>query len=161
MRVRILGEDLVLLKARPGRLGLIHKFCPHRRASLAYGLPTADGLRCSYHGWEYDAQGHCLDRPSETHRDALKDKVMTPAYPVQTLGGLIFAYLGPLPAPLLPRFDAYAEDGAIRTVGKVVVDCNWLQIMENSADPVHTEWLHGQILEFIRDDGKKLPLSRH
>ena len=160
LRVKILGEDLVLFKDRSGRLGLIAEYCPHRRASLAYGIPTDDGLRCPYHGWEYDTRGHCLDRPSENDRTALKDKAITPAYPVEELGGLIFAYLGPKPAPLLNRYDAYVEEGAIRTVGKTVVDCNWLQIMENSADPVHTEWLHGQVLEFVT--GKEsLALSRH
>ena len=52
-RVRLLGEDLVLFKDREGRLGLITEQCPHRRASLAYGIPTKDGIRCPYHGWEF------------------------------------------------------------------------------------------------------------
>ena len=46
---------------------------------------------------------------------------------------------------------------AIRTVGITRVHCNWLQIMENSLDPVHTEWLHGQLYEFVREkDGVKV-----
>ena len=52
-RVRLLGEDLVLFRDREGRLGLITEQCPHRRASLAYGIPTKDGIRCPYHGWEF------------------------------------------------------------------------------------------------------------
>jgi 5,5'-dehydrodivanillate O-demethylase oxygenase subunit len=38
-RVRLLGEDLVLFRDRLGRRGLVAEFCPHRRASLAYGIP--------------------------------------------------------------------------------------------------------------------------
>ena len=57
-RVRILGEDLVLFKDRTGRFGLIAEACPHRRASLAYGIPTEDG-RCPYHGWKFDGTGAC------------------------------------------------------------------------------------------------------
>ena len=32
-----------------------------------------------------------------------------------------------------------------------VVPVNWLQIMENSLDPIHTEWLHGHTYEFIKE----------
>lgn len=52
-RVRLLGEDLVLFRTRQGQLGLIAEQCPHRRASFAHGIPTHDGIRCPYHGWEY------------------------------------------------------------------------------------------------------------
>jgi len=147
-RVRLLGEDLVLFKDLEGRFGLIGEYCPHRRASLAYGIPSEDGIRCMYHGWHFDAQGNCIEQPFE-QRHALKDKKVTAGYPVQELGGLLFAYLGPAPAPLLPRFEALVGPGAIRHVSRQEIPCNWLQIMENSADPVHTEWLHGKLTEFI------------
>jgi len=35
--IRILGEDLVIFKTTKNNIGLVHKNCPHRRASLAYG----------------------------------------------------------------------------------------------------------------------------
>src|SRR5579871_5800997 len=100
-RVRVLGEDLVLFKDRTGALGLIGEFCPHRRASLAYGIPTEDGIRCPYHGWKFDAAGCCLEQPNEPEGSSFKDKVTTAAYPVQEFAGLIWGYLGPLPAPLI------------------------------------------------------------
>jgi 5,5'-dehydrodivanillate O-demethylase len=148
-RVRLLGEDLVLFKDRTGKLGLIGEFCPHRRASFAYGIPTEEGIRCPYHGWQFDGAGHCLEQPNEPAGSAFKDKVTTAGYPVQTMGGLIWAYLGPQPAPLLPRFDGYVVPGTIRHCARGVVNCNWLQIMENSVDPIHTEWLHGKLYEFL------------
>ncbi len=30
-----------------------------------------------------------------------------------------------------------------------MIPCNWLQIMENSVDAIHTEWLHGHLQEFV------------
>lgn len=165
-RVRLLGEDLVLYRSRAGKLGLIAEFCPHRRASLAYGFPTEEGIRCPYHGWMYNEHGACLDQPNEKS-SSFKDKINTPAYPVEELGGLIFAYLGPLPAPLLPRYDAYVVPGAIRMIGKAILPINWLQIMENSVDPVHTEWLHGHLFEAVKEKAAangglvKNPISRH
>jgi len=161
-RVRLLGEDLVLFKTRGGAFGLIEEQCPHRRASLAYGIPTAEGIRCPYHGWEFDGTGACIDQPNEPAGSNFKDKVRTPGYPVEALGGLLFAYLGPAPAPLLPRYDGFVAEGAIRMIGRAVVPCNWLQIMENSVDPVHTEWLHGKLYELQHEDeGAKVAISRH
>ena len=43
--VRILGEDLVLYKDKSGTIGLIERFCPHRRVDLSYGIPEDNGLR--------------------------------------------------------------------------------------------------------------------
>jgi 5,5'-dehydrodivanillate O-demethylase len=151
-RIRLLGEDLVLYRDRSGAFGLIAEFCPHRRASLAYGIPADDGIRCPYHGWKFDASGRCIEQPNEPPESAFKDKVRTAGYPVQELGGVLFAYLGPQPAPLLPRLDGFVTDGpAIRMYGQSIVPCNWLQIMENSLDPVHAEWLHGHLAEFVEE----------
>jgi 5,5'-dehydrodivanillate O-demethylase len=163
MRVRLFGEDLVLFRDRQGRLGLIAEHCPHRRASFAHGIPTHDGIRCMYHGWEFDAQGKCLSQPHERENCAFRDKVATDAYPVQELGGLVFAYLGPEPRPLLPRFDGFVAEGAIRMLGRALLPVNWLQIMENTMDPVHTEWLHGHHYEFQKEqEGVKVAISaRH
>ena len=168
-RVRIMGEDLVLFKDRTGGLGLIAEACPHRRASLAYGIPTAEGIRCPYHGWMFDAMGRCLEQPNEpdgTLRQAqgraFKEKIGHAGYPVAELAGLVFAYLGPLPAPLLPRLDGFVVERAIRMVGSAVIPCNWLQIMENTVDPVHSEWLHGHFQEFMQGDGSRASfVQRH
>jgi 5,5'-dehydrodivanillate O-demethylase len=162
-RVRLLGEDLVLFKDRQGRLGLIAEQCPHRRASFAHGIPTQDGIRCPYHGWEYNAQGKCINQPNEQDKCAFRDKVSTDAYPVEEMGGMLWAYMGPQPQPLLPRWDGFVAEGTIRIMGRTVLPINWLQIMENSLDPVHTEWLHGHHYEFLKEqEGVKVAISaRH
>lgn len=50
VRVRALGEDLVLFRDGKGNLGLIEEQCCHRSASLYHGFIEEDGLRCPYHG---------------------------------------------------------------------------------------------------------------
>ncbi|TFL15587.1 aromatic ring-hydroxylating dioxygenase subunit alpha [Pusillimonas caeni] len=162
-RVRLLGEDLVLFRDRQGKLGLIAEQCPHRRASFAHGIPTRDGIRCPYHGWEFNSAGQCLNQPYEPDNQAFRDSVATTAYPVQELGGLLFAYLGPQPAPLLPHFDGFVAEGTIRMMGRTLLPVNWLQVMENSLDPIHTEWLHGHHYEFQKEqEGIKVAISaRH
>ncbi|MEA3024786.1 MAG: 5,5-dehydrodivanillate O-demethylase oxygenase subunit, partial [Alphaproteobacteria bacterium] len=151
-RIRLLGEDLVLYRDKQGRMGLIAEQCPHRRASLAYGMPTDDGIRCPYHGWEFGHQGQCLSQPNEPEKSSFKSKIKTPAYPVEEMGGMFWAYMGSAEEkPLLPRIDGFVTDGAIRMCGRALIPVNWLQIMENSLDPIHTEWLHGHTYEFIKE----------
>ena len=143
--VKILDEKLVVFRDTQGRYGLVGEHCSHRSASLAQGRVDADGIRCPYHGWKYDAQGRCLEQPAEPSGSTYKDRIRHPAYPVQKLGGLLFAYLGPPPTPLLPRYDVLVrEDGKRWIVVESVIDCNWLQPMENSVDPSHLYWLHGE-----------------
>ena len=119
-RIRILGEDLVLFRNRGGSFGLIAEKCPHRNASFAYGIPTEDGIRCPYHGWKFDAAGACIDQPNEPEGSTFAGKTKTTAYPVEELGGLLWAYMGPLPAPLIPRLDGLVAEGTIRILGSAV-----------------------------------------
>ncbi len=152
--VKILGESLVLYRDKKGRPGLVGPQCAHRRMSMALGIPENDGLRCAYHGWLYDRNGRCLEQPydqAEDPNNTFKERVSIPAYAVQELGGLIFAYLGPAPAPLLPRWDLFVRDGVLRDIGAAVIPCNWIQIMENSLDPVHVEWLHQHFYNYVQE----------
>jgi 5,5'-dehydrodivanillate O-demethylase oxygenase subunit len=155
MRIRLLGEDLVLFRDREGRRGLITEKCPHRGASLAYGIPTEEGIRCPYHGWEFGHGGQCLSQPNEAPGSRFRDKIKTPAYPVEELNGMLFGYLGPEPRPLLPRWDGFVAEGTIRMLGRALLPVNWLQVMENSLDPIHTEWLHGHTYEFVKQQKKE------
>jgi len=142
--VKILGEELVVYRDKLGNYGLVGDHCPHRLASLAYGRVDAQGIRCPYHGWKFDGTGKCLEQPAEPRDSSFKDRIKQVAYPVQYLGGLIYAYLGPAPAPLLPRWDVLVwEHGKRWIVKESVIECNWLQPMENSVDPSHLFWLHG------------------
>ncbi len=158
-RVRLFGEDLVLYRDGTGRPALVGERCPHRGASLAHGTIDDEGIRCPYHGWKLDGQGRCLETPTEPAGSRLREHVRACAYPVEELGGLVFAYLGPAPAPLLPRYDLFVWSGVLRDVGRALLPCNWLQIMENSVDPHHVEWLHGHHLGQARA-ARGLPAPR-
>jgi 5,5'-dehydrodivanillate O-demethylase len=147
-KIRILGEDLVLFKSASGELGLIGERCLHRAVDLQWGFPDERGLRCPYHGWLYAPDGQCLERPLEDASTS-SEHLKLPAYPVKELGGLIFAYMGPLPAPLLPPWDLFVWPNAIRQIGINVLDCNWLQCHENTGDPAHSVWLHGHYFDYI------------
>lgn len=147
-RLRILGEDLVAFRDKRGRPGLLDAHCCHRGTSLEYARIEDNGLRCCYHGWLYDTEGHCLEQPGEPAQSSFRRKVRQPWYPVQELGGLLFAYMGPLEKkPELPFYDIFDQKSVVLHAYRnnsrgIIAECNWLQIQENAVDPIHTFFLH-------------------
>lgn len=142
--IRVLGEDLVLFRGKSGKPGLLGAYCPHRRANLCLGNVVGEDLRCRYHGFTFDVTGKLVYVPKEVpDPEAYMAGVQHLAYPVQELGGLIFAYLGPQPAPLLPRFQFLAAPGERHAKITGISNCNWLQCVENGMDPLHVAYTHG------------------
>jgi 5,5'-dehydrodivanillate O-demethylase len=145
--VRILGEDLVLFKTPKGEVGLLNDRCSHRGVSLSYGRVEARGIACAYHGWLYDTQGNCLEIPAEPAESNFCRTVKHKAFPVQKLAGLYWGYLGPQPAPVIPKYDVWARtDGWHWLRALPRLDCNWLQAMENSVDTAHLHILHQELV---------------
>jgi phenylpropionate dioxygenase-like ring-hydroxylating dioxygenase large terminal subunit len=144
LRVRILGEDLVVFRDFRGQVGLLELHCPHRGTSLEYGLISDRGIRCCYHGWLFDVDGTILETPGEPTDSTLKDRLCHGAYPTHEYNGIVFAYMGPSDQqPPLPIYDSYTRPGYRLIPGqKYYYPCNWLQILENAMDPVHTAFLH-------------------
>jgi phenylpropionate dioxygenase-like ring-hydroxylating dioxygenase large terminal subunit len=152
-KVRALGEDLVLFRDGTGRAGLVHARCCHRGTTLYYGKVEARGIRCCYHGWLFDTQGHCLEQPCEPEGGLFRDKVRQPWYPVEERYGLIFAFMGPPERkPVLPRYHCLevmddgefveTDDSSLGGGGPQIIPCNWLQHYENVVDPFHVPVLH-------------------
>ena len=98
-------------------LGLVALHCSHRGTSLEYGRVEDNGIRCCYHGWLYDIQGNCLEQPAEPGDSTFKERIKHPAYHAQDAAGLIFAYVGPEPVPLLPSYDLLVREDGCRVVG--------------------------------------------
>jgi phthalate 4,5-dioxygenase len=145
--VRILGEDFVLFKNKT-QYGLIDRHCAHRGADLAYGRLEDGGLRCSFHGWLYDAAGKCLDTPAEPAGSRLCEHIKLRACPVVEKSGVLFAYLGAGEPPAFPQFDCFVAPSAYTFAFKGYWDCNWLQALEVGIDPSHASWLH----KFFEDE---------
>lgn len=143
--IRLMCEDLVLYKDLSGTFGLVERHCPHRRADMSYGWVEDKGIRCNYHGWLMNEQGKCIEQPYEDLTNPggpSKDNCGMVAYPVREVGGLLWTYMGPLPAPELPVWEPFTYENGFREIVLAGVPCNWLQCQENSCDPVHFEWMH-------------------
>ena len=143
--IRRFGEDLLVFRDGSGRYALTHRHCPHRNASLEFGTIEQRGIRCCYHGWHYDIDGTLIEAPAEPRSARLSERVRLGAYPCREYRGLVFAYLGPGAPPEFPRFDTCEIDGGELLAYEVPLECNWLQVAENSMDPLHVVFLHTRV----------------
>ncbi|MDE0309895.1 MAG: aromatic ring-hydroxylating dioxygenase subunit alpha [Acidiferrobacterales bacterium] len=169
--IRILGEDLVLFRygEQRDRIGLVHKHCLHRRASLEYGKCEDNGIRCCYHGWLFAPDGEILEMPAESSKtaDMLRKTARLGAYPVIEYRGLIFAYMGPPDdQPDFPIYDACLYEDMTSAVYKAPYRCNWIQILDAILDPTHTTYLHSrnshpQFSEGMKAEGVLQFYERH
>jgi len=145
MKVRLLGQDFILFRNGKGAVGMLDLHCPHRLTSLEYGRVEEDGIRCCYHGWMFANDGQCLETPTERPESTFKDRVPANAYEARELGGFVFVYIGPKPAPVLPRYDVLVREDGKRVLGCDEDYCNWLQKAENGADLPHLPFLHAGV----------------
>ncbi|MBT5912021.1 MAG: aromatic ring-hydroxylating dioxygenase subunit alpha [Rhodospirillaceae bacterium] len=143
--IKVLGEELVLFRDKSGDTGLLHKHCAHRGASLEYGIIADHGLVCCYHGWNFAVDGSLIKAGSEPENSPIHKKVVQGAYPTHEFGGIIFAYLGPTESiPAFPIFDTLEDKNLERIPFVVTTHCNWLQVFENTQDPIHVLHLHAR-----------------
>ncbi len=156
VKARVFGENLVVFRDTDGNVGVLDEACPHRRASLVYGRNEESGLRCLYHGWKMDVRGNVLEMASEPASSGLAEKLKHKAYPTREWGGMVWAWFGP--ADAMPEFKppvwAPTEDTRV-SIAKVLLPCNWAQILEGAIDSAHSSSLHSSDMVPARVDGAK------
>jgi nitrite reductase/ring-hydroxylating ferredoxin subunit len=157
VRVPLLGERLVAFRDSGGQVGLLEEACPHRGASLALGRNEDGGLRCIYHGWQFERTGRCLDTPTEPVGSTFARRVRAVAYPVREAAGIVWAYLGP--PDLMPAFPHYQWFGLPSEqcrVWKLLHECNYLQAMERDVNLGHVRISHRHLSEREVGEGARL-----
>src|SRR5262252_5735939 len=134
IQVTLLGESFVAFRDTNGRLGFLDELCMHRGASLALGRVEDCGIRCLYHGWKFAVDGTILETPN--HPDpAFRARQKAKAYPVREAGGIVWTYLGPkAKEPPFTRYRFMDALEANRTVVRINVNANYLQLWEGGAD---------------------------
>ena len=164
VKARVLGEDLVVFRDSEGSVGVMDEYCPHRRSSLVYGRNEDCGLRCLYHGWKMDVQGTVVEMASEPAASGLASKVRHTAYPTQEWAGFVWAWMGSTIAELTARGEQapaftpppLAPSANVRvSICKIIIPCNWAQILEGQIDSAHSSSLHSLDMVPSRVDSAK------
>lgn len=155
VRVRLLGEDLVAFRDSEGRVGLLGEQCMHRKASLFFGRNEGCGLRCLYHGWKFGVDGLVQETPTEA-RAGIAGRLKHKSYPVHEVAGFIWTYMGDeenAPPFTTPVFGG--DDATRISIVKIIINCNWAQILEGAIDSSHSSLLHSSDMVPDKVEGAK------
>ena len=147
-----LGHDLVAWRESSGRVHVQQDTCLHRGAKLSLGTIVNNTLRCSYHGWCYDAEGKCVTIPtSRAAEERLAPRLCLRGFPAQERAGLIWCFFAAdsdeardVPQLMIPEELEDAEWSGF--ICESNWKANWILVLENLADPMHGVFLHNQSL---------------
>ena len=167
--VTVLGVPIVIWK--PGQGDTYQAFvdeCPHRLAPLSEGRVDEQSghLMCSYHGWQFDAQGNCLSVPQAEadFQPQQQPQICATVLPTQTVNDLFWVWpdaetahlAAQTPLPLSPQIDAsqgFVWDSYLRDL-----EYDWQTLVENVVDPSHVPFAHHG-LQGKRSQAAPLPLN--
>jgi phenylpropionate dioxygenase-like ring-hydroxylating dioxygenase large terminal subunit len=143
-RVQVFGLPFVAFRDDDGEAHVLSDTCVHRGSSLGSGWVKNGRAICPYHGWEYDGDGRCTRVPSlGDSKPPARAKV--DSYPVQEKYGIVFAFLGDLPAaerPPLYDVEEFGQEGWKAQTYILEVACYYQRSVENGLDPIHNEFVH-------------------
>jgi phenylpropionate dioxygenase-like ring-hydroxylating dioxygenase large terminal subunit len=146
VKVRLLGQNVVLFRDSHGLARCLSNVCIHRCASLADGWVSGDRVVCPYHGWEFAGSGQCQRIPSLGPGQApVPARVRVDSYPVQERYGIVFVFLGDLPEaerPPLMAVPEWDQPGWRCTTSEFSLKANYRRVVENALDPAHAEYVH-------------------
>ena len=140
-----------------GGYGIVDERCPHRGASLVYGIVDDDGLRCGYHGWKFDTEGTCVDILAEPDSSPVfRAGCSVRAGEAQALGGVVWAYIGDGPGARAPplRGLRHERDPRHRLVGPA------LQLAADHGERRRPVSRRGPPRELLRVHRRAAPASR-
>ncbi|HIP78038.1 MAG TPA: aromatic ring-hydroxylating dioxygenase subunit alpha [Kiloniellaceae bacterium] len=151
-KARLLGEPLLLCRARDGSVFALRDICPHRGIPLSYGRFDGREVECSYHGWRFGADGRCTAIPSLTPDQPMDvGKIRCGAYPCREVQGNIWVYM-PEKSARLP----HADDAGLPPVPELpdlgdappqisisqIFPCDCDQAAFGLMDPTHAAFVH-------------------
>lgn len=150
----LLGQRLVVWKPRfSNQYCVFLDQCPHRLAPLSEGRvdEKTGHLMCSYHGWQFDAQGVCTHIPQAEDPDLVaknRENYCVTALPTQEANGLLWVWPDAGSAaiafshslPLSPQVDA--SRGFVWSSMVRDLEYDWQTLVENVADPSHVPFAH-------------------
>ncbi|MDX5298480.1 MAG: aromatic ring-hydroxylating dioxygenase subunit alpha [Gammaproteobacteria bacterium] len=144
LSVVILETRIVLWRNRDGAVAALRDRCLHRNTFLSPGTVKDDCIRCPYHGWTFDAQGSCVNVPSEGPDGKPYPNRKVEAFPVREQHGLVWVWMGGDVAPDKDPFPMphYGEKGWNTYYMKTHFNNGVTQLVENFMDVPHTVFVH-------------------
>lgn len=146
VRLKMLGEELVLFRGGDGAVVALNDWCPHRGARLSNGVCDFPGtITCPYHGYVFDDTGRCVAGLIEAENSTLAPKMRAKRYPTAERHGIVFIWMGETaPVPLDEDLPWEFKDSTLhptRYTRVKVWETNWTEGVWQGID-YHEFYLH-------------------
>ena len=164
--VQAFDRELALYRTRTGVPVLQDAFCPHLGAHLGVeGRVVGESIRCPFHGWRFGSDGECKEIP---YCEEIPERARIRMWNCEEKNGEIYMWYHPENTapqwglPDLPELDD--PNWTSPRYAEFLVPAHVQDIAENSCDPVHFQYVHGQpnippSEVTIDDDGRTLHLN--
>jgi phenylpropionate dioxygenase-like ring-hydroxylating dioxygenase large terminal subunit len=163
----IVGEPIVVARARDGVVRAMSAVCQHRAMLVAEGKGNARGFVCPYHHWVYGLDGRLVNAPAmERTCDFDRASVGLPQLALESWLGFLFVNFDRDAPPLAPRlarvaqaiapYDLASAESAGVMTGQFA--WNWKVMFENNNDGYHASKLHqGPLHDFVPSELAEFP----
>ncbi|MDB9374913.1 aromatic ring-hydroxylating oxygenase subunit alpha [Nodularia sphaerocarpa] len=144
-QIAMLNQKFVLYRNSQGQVVALKDQCSHRGAALSMGWLEDNCIRCPYHGWKFQADGKCVQIPSNEVGIPIPKKAHVNSYPVQEKYGFVWLFYGDLPAaecPPIPPFPEYEDPKMHPIYVEYGMQTNYTRVIENALDPAHLYAVH-------------------
>ncbi|MDB9361656.1 aromatic ring-hydroxylating dioxygenase subunit alpha [Nodularia spumigena CS-588/02] len=155
-QVLIFNQRFVLYRNSQGQIVALNDQCPHRGAAFSLGSIEKNCLRCPYHGWKFQADGQCIEIPSNAPETPIPKKAHVDSYPVQEKYGFVWLFYGDLleaERPPLPTFPEYMVSTMRPVYDDGVDNANYARLMEANLDFTHVIAVHKKSF------GQRIPID--
>lgn len=146
LQVQILGLKFIAFRDTDGTPRVLSDTCIHRGGSLGLGWVRDGRVICPYHGWQYGGDGRCMKIPTQGDDQKLSARAKVDSYPTEEKYGILFAFLGDLPAaerpPIYDITVFEAEGWRANDVVRFEVGAYYERSIENGLDAAHNEFVH-------------------
>jgi phenylpropionate dioxygenase-like ring-hydroxylating dioxygenase large terminal subunit len=147
LAIRLLGEEIVLLRTPEGEALAFSSRCAHRGCSLAGGSFDVGHLVCPYHGWKYNQKGECVDIPLLRDHESIPDAAHIRVFAIRESYGLVWLWSSSDLRPpgefnvSIPEIDSLnpCPGGDI----SFSYNTHYTRTLENGIDPTHAVFVHG------------------
>jgi phenylpropionate dioxygenase-like ring-hydroxylating dioxygenase large terminal subunit len=156
-QVLMFNQRFVLYRNSQGQIIALNDQCPHRGAAFSLGWVEKDCLRCPYHGWKFQADGKCVEIPSNAPETPIPKKAHVDSYPVEEKYGFVWLFYSDLPAakrPLLPTFPEYMVSTMRPVYDDGIDNANYARLMEANLDFTHVIAVHKKSF------GQRIPIDK-
>jgi phenylpropionate dioxygenase-like ring-hydroxylating dioxygenase large terminal subunit len=167
-QITLMGKEYVLYRDLHGKAIALDNRCAHRSAALSLGSVEDDCLRCPYHGWQYQADGTCVNIPANQPGMAIPKRARVKSHPVREQNGFIWLFAGDLlegqrlPIPELPHFantpDAKPTEWH-SSIDEFRWNANYTRVIENNVDVSHPPFIHRRLGQRANQDATIQPLQ--